>query len=253
MAITAGVLSLVYAGANDVQLAASAVTGATGPTTYQWYYSTTTGFSPSGSNDIVGATSLSLSLAGLIPNTTYYFKVVATDTGHSNDVVTYTQLAVVTAQESLSQNQFKQRSILGQLDMAYSYNTIAAQVDQTETENVYAGSPLKVVDSVGGAPKVILCTADTDDVFGFANYNMKNAALTAGMPLEISQTGNWMWLYATGPIARGVKVQLDLLNNGIAAAVGSSGKAVVGVSMDKAEAQGDLIRVAIQAPSFEKA
>lgn len=253
MAITAGVLSLVYAGSNEVQLAATAATAGTGPYTYQWYYSTTTGFSPSGSNDIPGATSLSLTLSGLIPNTTYYFKVVATDTGHSNDEVTYTQLAVVTAQESLSQNQFQQRAILGQLDMPYNYNTIPAQVDQSETENVYPGSPLKIVDSAGGAPKVVLCTADTDDVFGFANYNVKNAFLTAGMPLEISQGGNWMWLYATGPIARGVKVQLDLLNNGVAQAVGSSAKSVVGVAMDKAAAQGDLIRVQIQAPSFEKA
>ncbi len=253
MAITAGVLSQVVANSNDVQLLASAVTGDTGPTTYQWYYSTTTGFAPSGANDIPGATSLSLSLAGLIPNTTYFFKVVATDTGHSNDQVTYAQLAVVTSAASLSQNQFQQRAILGQVDMPYSFNTIAVQVDHSELEHVYPGSPLKVVDSVGGAPKVVLCTADTDDFFGFANYNIKNSYFTAGMPLEISQEGNWIFLYATGPIARGARVQLDLLNNGVAEAVASSGKSIVGVAMDKAVSQGDLIRVSVLATSFEKA
>ena len=143
MSITAGAISLVSKTSKTISLSATAATGGSGPYTYQWYMSTTTGFSPSGSNDIVGATSLTVDVSGLIPNTTYYFKVVATDTGHSNDEATYTQLAVTTDVESLSQNQFAQSPTLGQVDLPYNYNTIAVQFDATQSGNVYPGSPVK--------------------------------------------------------------------------------------------------------------
>ncbi len=253
MSITAGAISLVSNSSNEAKLSATAATGGSGPYTYQWYYSTTTGFSPSGSNIISGATALTLDLTGLIPNTTYYFKVIATDTGHSNDTVTYTQLAVTTNGISPSQNQFAQTPTLGQVQMPYSYDTIACQVDVSESGTLYAGTPVSIVDNAGGLPKVIKCAASDDDCFGFVNFNPKNRSYIAGNVLEISQEGNVLYLYATGAIARGVQVELDIANNGVKQATAMSGNDIVGWAFDKAAAQGDLIRVRVLSPSFLKA
>lgn len=250
MAITAGVLSQVSVESNAVHLVATPANLGTGPYTYQWYYSTTTGFSPDGSNDIVGATGLTLDLEGLIPNTEYFFKVIAIDTGHSNDAVTYTQLAVVTTPASLSQNQFQQRATVGFVDLPYNTNTIAVQVDATETGILYPGDPVTFVDNAGGVPKVIRCTADDDVCYGFVNFNPKNASYVAGKMLEISQTENVIYLYATTAIARGAQVELDILNNGVAQAVPSSTNSIVGYAFDKAAGQGSLIRIKVLAPSF---
>lgn len=254
MSITAGVLSQVSVTSTTASLLATAATGGTGPYTYQWYRSTTTGFSPGGGNIISGATSLALTDTGLIPNTQYYYKVIATDTGHSNDVVTYTQLAVATSAPVLSPNQFQQTPYLGTLDQAFDYDTTAVQIDVSQATALYAGSAVKMVDSAGGVPKVVGCSANSDVVLGFINYDIKSQSFLAGANAEISMSGNVMYLYATGAIARGAQVTLDLTTNGgVAQLVGSSGAQIVGWAMDKAAAAGTLIRVFIKTPSFSVA
>ncbi len=56
-----------------------AASGGTPPYTYQWYRSTTPGFTPGGGNIVVGAVSLTLNDTGLTPGTTYYYKNIVTD------------------------------------------------------------------------------------------------------------------------------------------------------------------------------
>lgn len=249
MAITAGVLSQVSVSYSSDSLLATAATAGTGPYTYQWYRSTTTGFSPSGSNIITGATALTLNDSGLTPLTTYYYKVIATDTGHSNDVVTYTQLAVVTTATGISPNQFAQSSIVGMLDQKFNYDTISVQVDISQATNLYSGAAVKIVDSVDGAPKVIGCAANTDQVLGFINFDIKTAAYSAGSLAQISMNGNVMYLYATTAIARGAQVTLDLSTMGGVASA-NSGDRIVGWAFDKAAAAGALIRVFVRTPSY---
>lgn len=65
--------------ATSVTLTADAPSGGVSPYTYQWYRSTTQGFTPSGANDIAGATSLTLNDTGLTPGTTYYYVLRVTD------------------------------------------------------------------------------------------------------------------------------------------------------------------------------
>lgn len=254
MAITAGVLSQVAVGSTTDSLLATAATAGTGPYTYQWYRSTVTGFSPAGGNIIAGATALALNDSGLTPLTGYYYKVVATDTGHSNDQVTYTQLAVVTTQPTLSQNQFSITEFLGVPDLRFNSNTVAVQIDVSQATPLYAGAAVKIVDSVGGIPKVVGCVANSDEVLGFINYDIKTPAYVAGTPCEISMSSNVIYLYATGAISRGAQVQLDLTTlGGVAQLVGSSGADIVGWAYDKASAPGQLIRVHVKTPSFAKA
>ncbi|MGO9114392.1 MAG: SGNH/GDSL hydrolase family protein [Thermoguttaceae bacterium] len=51
--------------------------------TYQWYRSTTAGFTPGSGNLLTGQTSLSFTDSGLTPGTTYYYACVATDSSRA--------------------------------------------------------------------------------------------------------------------------------------------------------------------------
>lgn len=252
MTLTAGVLSQVSVGSTTASLSATAATGGVGTVTYQWYKSTTSGFSPAGGNLIAGATALTLNDSGLIPGTQLYYKVIATDSDSAPATVTYSQLAVVTSAPTQSQNQFAQAPYLGMIDQAVGpTNVTPVMADFSVVTPIPNGAAVKIVDSVGGVPKVILCTANTDEVFGFVRYSLKNAAYGANAPMEIGQAGTVMYLYATAAIARGVQVCLDITTiGGVHAVSGSGGENVVGWAFDKAVNPGDLIRISLKCPSF---
>lgn len=253
MSITMGAITQLAVTDTTAQLSVPAATGGTGPYAYQWYKSTTSGFSPGGGNIIAGATSLTLNDSGLIPGTKYYYEVVGTDTGHSNDTANTSQLPVVTAAPAQSQNAFSQASQLGMLDQYFDYNTVPVMVDVSQATPLFAGCAVKIVDSAGGIPKVVACSANSDEVFGFVNYDQKSISFAAGQTCEISQAGNVLYLYATGAIARGVQVSLDLTTNGgVRAASGHTGDDIVGWAFDKAVAAGALFRVRVSVPSFAK-
>ncbi len=251
MTLTAGAITVVSTTSTTASLSVAAATGGSGPYTYQWYRSTVSGFTPGGGNIISGATALTLADTGLIPNTTYYYTNVVTDTGDSNVTEESTEEAAVTAPQVLSQNQFAQSPYVGQVDLRYNYNTVSVQIDVAETETLYSGGAVKIVDSAGGVPKVRKCTADNDQVLGFINFDIKSQGFTAGMMAEISMAGNVMFLYATAAIARGVRVVLDVTTSGgVAAATGSGSERIVGWAFDKASQAGQLIRVHLLTPSF---
>jgi hypothetical protein len=152
---------------------------------------------------------------------------------------------------SLNQNQFALSPIVGMLDGRLNANTIPAQIDYSQSGNLSPGQAVKVVNSSGGVLKVIACAANSDEVIGFINYDIKSQSFAPGQAVEISQEGNIMYLQATGAIGRGVQVTLDISAvGGVGALVASSGKKLVGYAMDKASASGDLIRVRLKCPSF---
>ncbi len=256
MTITAGVISLVQQNSTSVKLAASAATGGTGPYTYQWYMSTTSNFTPGGGNILSGETALTLTKSGLVPGVTYYFKVIAIDTGHSNDPVEYAQYVDAAPPITPSQNQFQQSPVMGQIDLRFDYNTVSGMIDSSQLTPLYAGSAVKRVNSAGGVPKLIGCTADENDVFGFINFDIKSPAFLAGMAVEVSQAGNCMYLLATGAIDANAQVVLDeaaLILGGIGAvkaAAGITGANIIGWAYDKA-VQGQVFRVMLTCPSYK--
>ncbi len=256
MTVTAGVVTVQSVGDTTANLLSAVATAGTGPYTYQWYRSTTQGFTPGGGNILAGKTALLLQDTGLLPNTIYYYVVKATDTGHSNDTDDSTEVSLTTTQQTVSPNQFAQTTITGVLDLRLNYNTIAVQVDPAETGVVTPGAALKGSDSavVGAAggntlPLVLLATAITDSVVGFANYNIKNANWIGGQVLEMSCAGNCMYLMATAAIARWGRLEIDPLTKGGVKPIASTGN-YVGYALDKATAAGQNIRVMIAAPSF---
>lgn len=244
MTFAAGALTKVLIGSSTANLSSAAATGGTGPYTYQWYSSLTTGFTPGAGNIITGATALTLSQTGLIPNTTYYYVVVATDTGNSNVTVDSSQLTVVT-EPSLLQNQFAQQPLLGVVDLKLgSTNVIAAQVDVSVTTQIYPGQGVKIVaNTTGGIPKVAPISAKGDAAIGFVVFNVKDLQYVAGQNLEVALWGTVIWCYATGAITQFAECCLDSTYVGGVQATGNTAT-YVGWAVDGAAAAG-LIRVMV--------
>lgn len=253
MALTAGALSIVQVQQTKVKLATTEASGGTGPYSQQWHRSTDPAFVPGGGNALAGKTTLEIEDSGLIPGTQYYYKVVFTD-GGASATINSAALAVLSLVVQPSQNQFAQSGIVGMIDQRFDYNTTPCEIDQSEAGVLYAGQAVKIVDSAGGVPKVVACSADADDVFGFINYDQKSPAFVKGMAVELSQAGNVIYLMATAAIARGAQVQSEVTTiGGVAPLADSSGADLVGYAFDKASAPGQIIRVKLSAPSFLKA
>lgn len=249
MALTAGVISLLSTTATTASLSATAATLGTGPYTYQWYRDTVSGFTPGVGNLVAGATALTLNDSGLIPNTAYYYKVVATDSVAAT--VEYAQVLASTSAPVLNPNQFAQSPYLGMIDLRFPYNSASVQIGADQATPLFAGAAVKMVDSAGGVPKVVGCAADSDEVLGFINFDIKTVSFAANVGAEISMAGNVMYLYATAPVARGEELVLDTATNGGVQSSGvGSGKTIVGWAYDKATAPGQLIRVFLKTPSF---
>ncbi len=252
MSLTAGTISTVSVGSDTASLVTTAASGGTGPYTQQWYRDVTTGFSPAGGNLIAGATALTLNDTGLTPGTTYFYKVVFTDTGASNVTVTATQKTLTTTAPQLSQNQFQMREYLGSLDLRYNTNVVAVEIDVSQATTLYPGAAVKMVAdaaNLGGVPKVVGCSANSDEVLGFIVYNIKNSSFVAGQAAEIAMYSCVQYLYSTTAITRGARVTLDLNTNGGVSAAVSTAK-YVGWAFDGATAAGQLIRIWLLTPSF---
>lgn len=252
MSLTAGALSQVSVSSNSAVLSSAAATSGTAPYTYQWYRSDVSGFSPGAGNLISGATSLTLNDSGLIPNSPVYYKVVVTDSASAT--ATSSQLAVTTLPTVLSQNVFNQSPIVGMVDMPYNYDTFAVQVDSSAGSNLlYAGMAVKIVaNNAGGVPRVVACSNKADNVFGFVNFDIKSVSFGVGQMMEVSTSGNVIWLYATGAISQGAQVCLDTNASGAVQATGNSAT-VVGYALDGAAGYGSIIRVRLATPSFATA
>ncbi len=242
MSFAAGALSKVLVGQSIANLSSAAATGGTSPYTYQWYRSTTTGFTPGAGNILSGQTGLSLADSGLIPATSYYYVVVATDTGNSNVTASSSQLTVLT-EPSLSPNQFAQQPLVGVVDMKVgSTNVVAAQVDSSVSTQIYPGQAVKLVASnSGGIPKVAPVNSKSDQVMGYAVFNIKDLQYVAGQNLEVALWGSVIWLYATAAITQGAEVCVDPTYVGGVQPTGNSA-VFVGQAFDGAAAAG-LIRV----------
>lgn len=240
MSLAAGALSKTLIGQSTAILSSAVATGGTGPYTYQWYKSTSTGFSPGAGNIISGATALVLNDSGLLGGTSYFYVVVATDTGNSNVTVNSSQLTVLT-EPSQSQNQFAQSQVIGVVDMKVgSTNVIAAQVDVSVSTQIYPGQAVKIVaNTAGGIPKVAPISAKSDQAIGIAAFNFKDILYTAGENLEIALFGSVVWQFATGAITQFAEVCIDPTYVGGVQATGNTA-VYIGWAMDGAASAGPI-------------
>lgn len=144
-------------------------------------------------------------------------------------------------------NQFAQAPVQGMMDLRFNPGVVAAEIDVTEAGQLVPGQAVKVVDTAGGVPKVIACTADSDDVFGFILYDIKSRVFVAGDMCELAaMRDNVMYMTASAAIARNAQVTIVIGSKKVATATG--GDRIVGRAYDKATADGQLIRVTIDLP-----
>ena len=149
-----------------------------------------------------------------------------------------------------SLNQFAQKVNLGQVDLGYGSNVIPGEIVSTETASLVTADWVKLSDVVGKVPAFAKCTADTDEAYGILTYNPKDINRKAGESIEVASGGTVVYLRATGAISRGVEVAIDTSETGGVTATTSAVK-IIGHSLDKAAADGDLIRVHLTTPSFK--
>ncbi|AFC22569.1 hypothetical protein phi1422_0049 [Bdellovibrio phage phi1422] len=152
-----------------------------------------------------------------------------------------------------SVNQFGMNTEKGVVAMKMETGTFSVQIDATEAAELVPGQAVKLVDSAGGIPKVVKVAADTDEVFGFINYNKRQAKFKAGDVCEISgMRGNVMWMQAASAVARGAKVMVVVAGNKVDDAAAGA-KTIIGWAFDKATAADQLIRVVIDLPGDKTA
>ena len=148
---------------------------------------------------------------------------------------------------ALNINQFALTSTQGQLDAQRNTQTISCQVDVSSAGGLVPGQAMKMVDSAGGVPKLVECSAASDDVFGFINYDIKSKTFAVGDRVEVSfNYSNVMYMTASAAIARNSKVMVVISGSKVATA--TTGNMIVGRALDKAINNGDLIRVTILLP-----
>lgn len=156
---------------------------------------------------------------------------------------------------TLNPNQFVQTPILGMADLHISANTLEVQVDASQATPLLAGQSVKIVDSLGGIPKVVAVAADADEVYGFIRFDVRRKQFVAGDVIEIAGLiGSCIYLQATAAIARGAHLKGVVATvGGVATAVLGSGSPIIGHAYDKAVNAGDLIRVVTFLPAAFKA
>lgn len=147
------------------------------------------------------------------------------------------------------QNQFSQSVEKGQVDLKFGVGAFSCQVDSSAPADLVAGDFVKLVDSLGGVPKVIKITADTDVIFGVVSFSFKNASYPALAMVEILGMKNGViFLESSAAIARGASVMAVVSGSKVATA--TTGKRIAGYAFDKASASGQLIRVVIDLPGI---
>jgi hypothetical protein len=188
MALTAGALTKVAVYQNSVVVSSAVATGGTGPYTYQWYMSTSSGFTPGGGNILSGVTSLGpLTVSGLTANTTYYFKVVSTDTGNSNATIISSQLVVVPVAASLSAT-----------DKVHFANVLGSAAVANELLACIAS---KSVPSVATQKVLADCFGDQWNSLRKTSTSETLAAIQTGQALSLSTQRKWAIMCASRGLA----------------------------------------------------
>lgn len=154
---------------------------------------------------------------------------------------------------TVNTNQFNQTRSVGDLDLTTNPNPpiYTAQYNKAGAGgDIIPGTGVKLVDLgasdfVGVLPIVDVRTGDADAIEGILIYDPAKATKSIGDRVSIAGKGAIIVMEASAAIARGAKVALVLAAPGEVVTLG--GEALLGKAMDKAAADGDLLRVQVLA------
>lgn len=157
-------------------------------------------------------------------------------------------------------NQFSQLPIQGQLDLSQvGGNVISARVSNNIGNGIVltAGQAVKIDATApgtaqDGVPAVLPLASDTDIIFGFVKYSIKDQSFGVNARVEIALSGTVMYETADAtsvPTVRMGPLEYNSTANTVRPALGVN--PVCGFAFDAAVNAGDLIRVWISAPAFQ--
>jgi hypothetical protein len=140
-------------------------------------------------------------------------------------------------------NQFRQTTDVGYVDLQNSTENILSCVHLAgQSTPLVAGQAVKLADNYTHIPSVQASTI-AETAWGVVVRSLKNKDFPASKPLEIARAGVTMFMQASAAIARGANVQYDPATNKVATKASTNG--ILGQALDKAAADGDIIRVTI--------
>lgn len=144
---------------------------------------------------------------------------------------------------ALNPNQFRQTPEVGYLDLQTGLNNVLTCIHLAgQTTPLVAGNTVKQADVFSHIPAV-QAAAITEVAFGVVVNNLKDADFPAQARMEIARVGTVMYMTASAAIAAGADVQYNPATNKIATKTSTNG--IVGQALDKAGADGEIIRVII--------
>lgn len=143
-------------------------------------------------------------------------------------------------------NQFAMTPEKGMVALSHGGTEMSyyCQVADDESTALVPAQAVKLVDVAGKTIRVTAATAASDETFGFVAKSVKRDDFKADEILQVARTGSVIMMEASAAIARGASVMIVV--SGQKVATQTAGNKVVGIALDKAAADGDLIRVEIQ-------
>ena len=142
-------------------------------------------------------------------------------------------------------NQTRPTSEKGMLDLGINSNLFDCRIDPASVADLsdVNASAFKIVDVAGKSIIVDVATLAADDIFGFLPYEVKTNSYVAGDFIRLATNMSVMKMEASAVVARGA--DLEILPAGSKVLTNAGGTSI-GRSLDKAAADGDLIRVLIK-------
>lgn len=153
---------------------------------------------------------------------------------------------------TLSMNQFTIEPVAGDLSLPRTGMVISGQVAASESTSIVPAQAVKLDTSApfGGVPQVLAMTADSDPVFAVAIRNLKNPSFVANDALELAQRNSVIWMTAGAAMNPGVFVRFAYATKKVVAAA-TGNYSIIGSLLDKATADGAVVRVLLQVPETE--
>lgn len=144
-----------------------------------------------------------------------------------------------------SLNQFKLSTEKGTLDQAINFNIFSCKINSASVADFSNSNAVavKLSDVAGDGIIVDKATSASDSIFGFLVYSTKTNSPAAGDYVRVASTSSVMNMEASAAVARGADLEISLTGNKVATqSTGTS----IGTALDKASADGDLLRVLIK-------
>lgn len=155
---------------------------------------------------------------------------------------------------SQNPNQFKQAAVVGEVDLQTNpnpamYTCRFKDASETDGTTLKPGEPCKLIDlgasDIVGPPIVDEMADDNDGgAFGVKVFSTKKNESVDNDIVQVATEGAVIWLEASAAIARGAKVAAVLSAPGEVVTLTTEDQ--LGIALDKAAADGDMLRVLIK-------